>query len=220
MKKKQKTLVFSEASFSSVQSYLEALGIPVWLGDPSTIQVRSAEFAQFKWPGDEKHYATASALEHCTAELKKFGVRFERGYRHMYDVHSSSVFLSVEDEKVGKLSGETDGILGPFGVALETVAKVSCVAFELKTDACINEKGFGIFSAQATLELIASCYHSDQRALVVLTDLFTEACLFTVSKVAADESVVIQKYENVTLNQRLRLLRIIWKKIVLPIVRK
>jgi hypothetical protein len=99
------------------------------------------------------------------------------------------------------LSGGTDLIIAPFGIAIESVIQNSCVAFEFKTKEAVDKKkGFASFVSQATMELIASTYHSHQLTLVVLTDLCTDNCmLLTFTREAGQ--LAIMKYFDVTLDR-------------------
>jgi hypothetical protein len=116
-------------------------------------------------------------------------------------VHNWKDILNVEDRKTGKLNGGTDLILGPFGLHVLGVVQQSCVAVELKTEEAAKD-GFGCFTAQATLELIASNYFSNQMTVVVLTDLSSGATIFTLRRYENDAiSVII--YENLTVSQAL-----------------
>jgi hypothetical protein len=187
-------------SCTAVQAYLEELRIAVF-EEELNVQVASGiDFQRFVWRGSEED-CTGDAVAHCRTEFGKFGIKFGRGGYELYDVHANRQLLNLEDSKSGKLSGGTDVLLGPYGVAKISYAQFCCVAIELKTEECVaSEDGFEAFSAQATLELIASCYHSFQMALVVLTDLSTGACLFTISR-GQNNAVSILKYNNLSLNQ-------------------
>ena len=76
----------------------------------------------------------------------------------------------------------------------------SCVAFEFKTKEAADEQGLQSFLGQATMELIASNYHSAQMTVVVLTDLCTNNCvLLTFTREL--EKLAIMRYSDVTLDQ-------------------
>lgn len=198
--KERKTLVISEASFTAVQSYLESLDLLVLQQDSGTVVATpGVSFEPFVWTGDE-NACIADAMVHFERELKKFGVRFGRDNFKFYDVHSNHQLLKVNDEKSGKLSGGTDLIIGPYGVAMESIIKQSCVAVELKTYENLQNHGIEAFSCQATLELIASCYHSHQMSLIILTDLTSNVLMLTLSR-SENGSIEILKYSNITLSQ-------------------
>ncbi len=46
----------------------------------------------------------------------------------MYDVHANHQLLNLDDSKSDKLSGGTDVLLGPYGVAKVSYAQFCCVA--------------------------------------------------------------------------------------------
>lgn len=142
---------------------------------------------------------------HFQQELEKFGVNFGRDHFKFYDVHSYDQLLNVNDEKSGKLSGGTDLIIGPQGVAMESITKQSFVAVELITSENIEKNGIESFSSQAILELIASCYHSHQMTLVVFTDLASDVLVMTLSR--SKHGIEILNYGDLTLNQMATFIR-------------
>lgn len=93
----------------------------------------------------------------------------------MFDVHANKTILSVHDKKTGDLTGGTDIIIAPHGIAEESLVLENCVAIELKTKKRIDDVGIKKFYPQATLELIASGYFSHQLPLVFMTDLCRHA---------------------------------------------
>ncbi len=197
--KERKTLVVSHASFTAVQSYLEELDILVLEQDSSTVEsTEGVSFEPFTWIGGEEA-CIPSAMLHFEQELKKFGVRFGTDNFKFYDVHSKHQLLNINDEKSGKLSGGIDLILGPHGLSMQSVIKQSCVAVELKTSETLKSNGIESFLSQATLELIASCYHSHQMSLVVLTDLASSVVVLTLSR--SNNGIEILQYGDLTLNQ-------------------
>lgn len=79
------------------------------------------------------------------------------------------------------------------------------MAVELKTEKAVADAGgLGSFSSQATLELIASNYYSNQMTVVLLTDLSTTATIFTLSRKLGSEAVNVRTYENLTINQAIQ----------------
>ena len=140
-------------------------------------------------------------MAHLEVQLKKFGVPLDEGGYELYDVHASKSILSLEDRKTGVLKGGTDLILGPYGLHELGVVQQSCVAFELKTEAAITKDKIKSFLSQATLELIAANYYSNQTTLVVLTDLSTATTILTLGKVPHTEDLNVVVYEKLTLQQ-------------------
>lgn len=198
--KERRTMTFSSVSMSSLVSYLEAIDCMVLEEKDDILPSSTVSITPFKWQGKEED-ETERAMKHLAKELKKVGIKFGRGNFWLYDVHAQESILSVDDEKTGKLSGGTDLILAPFGIAKESVVRNACVIFELKTAEAVEANGFDSFSSQATLELIATCYHSNQLPLVVLTDLHCGSYLYTLSRDSAGRSINIKKYLNVPLNK-------------------
>jgi len=194
------TIIFSSVSEGRVSSYLESIRMMVFEADPLDAVEHSATlFQPFQWQ-DTKERDTSRAVKHLQQELQKFGVLFGRGNYQMYDVHSKRTILNVRDDKTGSLSGGTDLIIAPFGIALDSVKLNSCVAFEFKTKEAVDEQGLQSFLGQATMELIASNYHSAQMTVVVLTDLCTNNCvLLTFTREL--EKLAIMRYSDVTLDQ-------------------
>eukprot|EP00981_Chlorochromonas_danica_P000502 scaffold99_cov160-Ochromonas_danica.AAC.15 len=153
---------------------------------------------------------TERAKTHLENELKKFGVDFGSGCYQLYDVHDSKTILSVDDRKTGKLRGGTDLIIGPSGLHQLGVVQQCCVAVELKTFENVQKhNGLGSFNTQATLELIASNYFSNQMTVVFLTDLCSDATIFTMRRNVKDgfdvengvDSLSIVIYEKLTISQ-------------------
>ena len=198
---KEEELTFSSCSEGRLKNYLARLHVGFEVGDNSVLPATELETQPFQWvDGETKD--TPRARTHLEAQLKRFGVKFGRGHYQLYDVHDKKDILKVEDRKTGKLNGGTDLILGPYGLHILGVVQQSCVAVELKTENAVNKDGFGSFTAQATLELIASNYFSNQMTVVVLTDLSSGATIFTLRRNDNDTiSVVI--FEDLTVSQAL-----------------
>jgi len=123
----------------------------------------------------------------------------------MYDVHSKHGILSVRDDKSGSLSGGTDLIIAPYGLDIQSSPRLSCVAFEFKTEEAVVKNGLESFLSQATMELIAANYHSRQMTLVVLTDLSTKSIMLTLTREL--NNIAILKYNDVTLEQMANFVR-------------
>jgi hypothetical protein len=158
------------------------------------------EFLPFEWL-DQEEKDTSRARAHLEAQLLRFGVQFGPGQYQLYDVHNKKGILNVDDRKTGKLSGGTDLILGPYGLYISSAVQQSCVVVELKTkETVIKKNGFGSFLAQATLELIAANYYSNQMAVVVLTDLCSGATICALKR-NENETISVIIYENLTVSQ-------------------
>lgn len=199
---KEEELTFSSCSEGRLKTYLVRLHVGFEVGDNTVLPVPPVEFTPFEWlEGEDKD--TPKARDHLEEQLKRFDVGFGRGRYQLYDVHNKKDILKVEDRKTGKLNGGTDLILGPYGLHHLGVVQQSCVAVELKTKDAVEKSGIGSFTAQATLELIASNYYSNQMTMVLLTDLFSGATIFTLRRNDNDTiSVVI--YENLTVSQAVK----------------
>eukprot|EP00597_Dinobryon_sp_UTEXLB2267_P000745 CAMPEP_0170072634 /NCGR_PEP_ID=MMETSP0019_2-20121128/10237_1 /TAXON_ID=98059 /ORGANISM="Dinobryon sp., Strain UTEXLB2267" /LENGTH=182 /DNA_ID=CAMNT_0010281731 /DNA_START=223 /DNA_END=767 /DNA_ORIENTATION=+ len=167
--------------------------------DPPNAVENNVSFEPFQWL-DTEEIDTPRAISHLEQELKKFGVLFGRNNYKMYDVHKIDTLLSFQDEKSGSLSGGTDLIIAPYGIAMESVINLSCVAFEFKTNVAVDQKELESFYYEAVMELIATNYHSDQMTLVVLTDLCTNNCILLTLTMESDKLAIL-KYSDVTLNQ-------------------
>jgi hypothetical protein len=145
------------------------------------------------------------AISHLQQQLQKVGVAFGRDNYQMYDVHSKHGILSVRDEKSGSLSGGTDLIIAPYGLDILSSPRQSCVAFEFKSEEDVQKYGLESYLGQATMELIASNYHSRQMTLVVLTDLSTRSIMLTFTR--ESNNFAIMKYDDVTLDQMANFVR-------------
>ena len=189
---------FSTCSENRLTTYLTRLRYPLEVGD--ALPEPELKFVPFQWL-DQEEKETPRARDHLEAQLKRFGVQFGRGQYQLYDVHTKKNILSVDDRKTGKLNGGTDLILGPYGLYICGTVQQSCVVVELKTeDAVIKSKGFGSFFGQATLELIAANYYSNQMAVVVLTDLCSGAWIYALKR-NENETISVIIYENLTVSQ-------------------
>jgi hypothetical protein len=184
-----------------MKSFFKSINIIILEEQLDAVENNLVSFQPFQWM-DAEDRDTPRAISHLEQELKKFGVKFGRGNYKMYDVHSDHTLLSLDDEKMGTpLSGGTDLIIAPFGIAMESVIQNSCVAFEFKTKEAVDKKqGFASFVSEATMELIASNYHSNQLTLVVLTDLCTDNCML-LTFIRETGKLAIMKYFDVTLDQ-------------------
>jgi len=199
-KKESQTINFSSVSEGRVSAYLHSIQMNILEAEPlDAVEHSINSFQPFQWQ-DIEEKDTPRAINHLEQELQKFGVVFGRGNYQMYDVHSKHTFLNVRDDKTGSLSGGTDLIIAPFGMALRSVIRNSCVAFEFKTKEAVDKEGLESFLSQATMELIASNYHSQQMTVVVLTDLCTNSCVLLTFTRESDKLAILQ-YSNVTLDQ-------------------
>jgi hypothetical protein len=196
---KEAELRFSSCSDGTLKNYLNGRHVGFDLGDNSELPTTAIEFTAFQWM-DSEDEDTPRARAHLENELKKFGIEFGRGKYQLYDVHTKKTLLSLDDRKTGKLNGGTDLIIGPYGLHEIGVVQQSCVAVELKSAENVEQNGLDAFTAQATLELIASNYFSNQMTVVLLTDLCSGASVFTLNRNEHDSiSVVI--YEKLTISQ-------------------
>ena len=156
-------------------------------------------FETIQWVTDEVK-DTQRAKEHLRDHLSQFGVPFGTGQYDLYDVHNKAGLLSLDDKKTGILKGGTDLILAPQGLHVLGLPQQICVAVELKTKEAVLRNGFSSYIAQATLELMAANYYSNQMTVVVLTDLSSGATIFTLR---AEEGMLpsIVLYEKASLEQ-------------------
>mmetsp|Transcript_27233 Transcript_27233/g.38732 ORF Transcript_27233/g.38732 Transcript_27233/m.38732 type:complete len:237 (+) Transcript_27233:37-747(+) len=147
-KKEGSTIAFSTVSKSKVRSYLNSINIAVLEGEPLfPVENSLVSFQPFQWL-DAEEKDTPRAISHLERELKKFGVTFGRSNYKMYDVHNDHSLLTFKDDKTGSLSGGTDLIIAPFGLAMESVIFYSCVAFEFKTKKWWTKKAWRVLSAK------------------------------------------------------------------------
>jgi hypothetical protein len=203
--KERGTLSFSTVSQSKVMSYLESIDVVMYVAEPlDAVENHMVAFQPFFWQASEDA-DTPRAIAHLQQELQKFGVAFGRNNYQMYDVHSKHGILSVRDDKSGSLRGGTDLIIAPYGIDILSSPRLSCVAFEFKTEEAVVKYGLESFLSQATMELIASNYHSRQMTLVVLTDLNTKSIMLTITR--ESNSIAILKYNDVTLDQMANFVR-------------
>mmetsp|Transcript_19695 Transcript_19695/g.27054 ORF Transcript_19695/g.27054 Transcript_19695/m.27054 type:complete len:298 (+) Transcript_19695:127-1020(+) len=197
--KESNTIAFSTVSKNTIRSYLAFIKMAILVEDPPNAVENNVSFEPFQWL-DTEEIDTPRAISHLEQELKKFGVLFGRNNYKMFDVHKYDTLLSFEDEKSGSVSGGTDLLIAPYGIAIESVRKLSCVAFEFKTNVAVDQKELESFYYEAVMELIATNYHSDQMTLVVLTDLCTNNCILLTLTMESDKLAIL-KYSDVTLNQ-------------------
>jgi hypothetical protein len=94
--------------------------------------------------------------------------------------------------KQGNCQEEADAVIAPYGLAIESITREGCVVVEFKPGADLESH-----NTQATLELIAANYHSNQMAMVILTDLRTGAIIYSFT--IEDGRVAIAKYVSVTI---------------------
>lgn len=193
--KLQKALKFSECSNEALKNFITQCRIEIVEGCSADILTPSLSFDAFEWQQDEEK-DTPRALEHFKSQLIKFGVSIgdEEGKYALFDVHANKQILSVHDQKTGDLTGGTDIIIAPYGIAEESLVMENCVAIELKTKKRIDEVGIKKCYAQATLELIAATYFSQQLPLVFLTDLCRHAVVFKLVFNKTYESFQIVRY--------------------------
>ena len=186
-------------------SYLESIDVVMYVADPlDAVENHMVAFQPFCWQASADA-DTPRAIAHLQQELQKFGVAFGRNNYQMYDVHSKHGILSLRDDKSGSLKGGTDLIIAPYGIDMLSSPRLSCVAFEFKTVEAVVKYGLESFLSQATMELIASNYHSRQMTLVVLTDLNTKSIMLTFTR--ESNSIAILKYNDVTLDQMANFVR-------------
>ncbi len=203
--KERGTVSFSTVSQTKVMSYLASIDVVMYVADPlDAVENHMVAFQPFFWQESEDA-DTPRAIAHLQQELQKFGVAFGRNNYQMYDVHSRHGILSLRDDKSGSLKGGTDLIIAPYGIDILSAPRLSCVAFEFKTEEAVLKYGLESFLSQATMELIASNYHSRQMTLVVLTDLNTKSIMLTFTR--ESNSIAILKYNDVTLDQMANFVR-------------
>lgn len=107
-------------------------------------------------------------------------MNLENSYFELVDIHSIHDFLNVEDKKIGKVSGGTDLIV-PRDIASISYQAGLCALFELKT-ATANPAKKNKNKAQSLLKLVCARYLSNQPCvIVVLTDLFSEAIVYSIN---------------------------------------
>lgn len=140
-------------------------------------------FTPFNWTTNEDS-GTASAMRHLRDQLStNFDMNLENSNFELVDIHSIHDFLNVQDEKIGKVSGGTDLIIVPSDIATISYQAGLCVLFELKTATAYPAKK-NKYKAQSLLELVCARYLSNQPCvIVVLTDLFSEAIVYSINLV-------------------------------------
>lgn len=137
-------------------------------GDPPAI-----EFSPFSWKGRTESQGTPDAHRHLEVELEKFGAKFNRDNFKLVDCRSNNQMLSIDDPKIGKLSGGSDLAIVPFDTHPDSFSQLASVLFELKTD---KTESLDSHVPQGKLELLAVralSYQPD--VLVVVTNLVTGA---------------------------------------------
>jgi hypothetical protein len=127
------TLTISEVTQTKFHKYLTATGFLQLIGEyqDSWTFDESVLFEPLEEPDMPDPYA------HLKTQLSSFGILFEKNNFELYDVHKFKQLLSLEDPKLGKVSGGTDIILAPHGYStkstLNSVRVNGCVFFELKS---------------------------------------------------------------------------------------
>lgn len=76
----------------------------------------------------------------------------------------------------------------------------ACVAVELKTEDDVRKNGLSVFFAQATLELVAANFLSNQLTVVLLTDLSTSSVIFALDR-TVNGTMSINYYDDLSLSQ-------------------
>jgi hypothetical protein len=194
--KEERTIVMSSASATDVHNLLLRLNLSVMETMTRPPPSTGCIFDPFVWTGDEKP-GTSAAHEHLYNQLKNFGVPFDVDNFKLVDVHTDNNILTVEDEKLGKISGGTDLALLPYRVSDSMLASGFCVLFELKTTKVFTEmKTRKQIVGQALLELICGRIQSEQPSiLVILTDLCTSTLVYTIAQREECEDFYIQEYQ-------------------------
>ena len=82
----------------------------------------------------------------------------------------------------------------PYKTATQGASGQTVVLFELKTNVNVAGTGLYSFSGQAKLELIAAYGLSNQKVLVVLTDLASSALVYELVFVVASQSFELIEY--------------------------
>lgn len=203
--KESKTLSFSKASTAAVTAFIQQHDMIVIAEDDIPTHTSNVSFEPFEWLTDEDKDMERATI-FLKQQLKKFNISMGRNNFELYDVHASKTILNVDDDKTGKLSGGTDIILAPFGLAVQSTVQEACVCFEFKTYTRIINEGFDKSSAQAILELICSSYHSNQMVMVILTDMHTGAYVYTLSctPVSNDEEMGGHRNNRIDIKSYLR----------------
>lgn len=127
--------------------------------------------------------------------MKKYGVDFENGDFHLYDVHNNHHLYDLEDPKIGKISGGTDFVVAPKDLIGDTIRYNHCLLLELKTTKRIR-KDYNKLVNQTLLEMIVASYWSDQKVVAILSDMNTVAHTFELDN---DHDLLIIR-ENSTLS--------------------
>ena len=168
-----RTISFSECGTAKCTEFLGSRKMITMLKeDETTVNVC---FEPFTWIADEET-DIPRARTHLIKQLKKYGVKFQKDEFYIYDCHLYKNLLRVKDKKLGHLKGGTDLVVAPFGMELSCCIQRACVIFELKKwEKGIEAKNF----SQATLELITASYISEFPVIAVLTDLRTEAHVYS-----------------------------------------
>jgi len=165
--------------------------------DPVPLASYSAHFSPFAWDGRDEDAGLKDAKNHIETQLGKFGVRIGRGGYKVEDVHTAKTLLNFHDPKVGDIRGGTDVVVVPYKTAKGGISTACCVLFELKTDENVleHENRLRHFENQALLELLsARCLSRQPGILVVLTDLFSGAILYTIEyRIEYDSFEVVEK---------------------------
>jgi len=191
----------SNVSDAKIIKLIETLDFSLtYINEPVNVP-NDTVFDKFVWNGRREDDPTAmsEARDHLERQLTKFECHFDERFYKLCDVHSSHGLLNAHDSRF-TLTGSTDLVIIPYWT-VETAARMElCVAFELKTDVAMRNKGIKAFYNQATAELIAARHSSHQPGvLVVLSDLCNNTSIFEFRYRNGKFSIAI--CERITLEQ-------------------
>jgi len=180
--KEESTVAISAVSVATYSAFAQKLQLAAVSKGPLRPPSEKV-FVPFVWTTDENS-GTDAAMRHLRDQLSaNFDFNLENSNFDLVDIHSRHDFLNVQDEKIGKVSGGTDLIIVPSDIADISYQAGLCVLFELKTATAYPEKK-NKFKVQSLLELVCARYLSNQPAvIVVLTDLFSEAIVYSINLV-------------------------------------
>ena len=197
----------SAVSQGTATRFLESLGVRVVNGTVPTIAGGSFQsFVPFAWNSRKEDDAMGDLYEHIFTELEKFNAPLSKadapdGKFKLVDVHKHRRLLDVSDDKLAKISGGTDFLVVPQGVADESYASTACVILEAKSEQRLFTEGLGKNLPQLIVEMIAARYHSAQpNVMAVLSDFATKTCVMVYDYNPETEVISIVKYADVSLN--------------------
>ncbi len=210
-------LTISTVTQSQLSDYLDRMNMNIV---QSTFQEEwnlneSLTFMPFKWEIN-KEDDMVRAIAHLNEQLAKFIQLGPKKYQ-LYDVHQQKQLLNVNDERYGNINGGTDILLSVAGYPkhrTNEMLKLAGVIIDLKPN-----KGFHSstsqtraekvvdYADQAVLELIAGCYHSHQKMLVVLTDMVKVAYAYTLLADDSLRSFDIVEFSELNITQMAWLIR-------------